>query len=405
MADVRPFAALRPEPELAPRICAPPYDVMSEAEARAMAARDELSFIHVSRPEVNFSESHRPSETELAEAARAQFGRLIEEGALQRDAQARFHLYRQEVDGHVQTGIVALASCADYVSGTIVKHELTRVEKEADRMRHIEALNAHTGPVFLFHEASNRLKAIVTEVSNQPPEVDFAAEDAVRHTAWCVRDTDQNLAIQEAFSRIPKLYVADGHHRSAAAVRVWEKRGQAAGAAGFLAVIFPGEELRILPYHRVLCDLNGQSAEEVLSRLAQACEAAGEGTPEQAGEFSIYLGRKPGWRRFRFRASLAPSAGPADRLDVARLQEQVLGPLFSIEDPRTSDRIDFVGGIRGISALDQRVESGRHACALAMFPTGIQELANVADAGGVMPPKSTWFEPKLRDAMFCHILD
>jgi uncharacterized protein (DUF1015 family) len=405
MADVRPFAALRPNAPLAPRICAPPYDVMSEAEARTRAARDELSFVHVSRPEVNFPAEAHPREDERHAAARTALARLIREGALRRDETPAFYCYRQEMAGHRQTGIVALASCADYVNGVILKHELTRVEKETDRMRHIEAVNAQTGPVFLFHEGSAALAEITRRVTGETPDLDFTAEDGVRHTTWRVGDADLNRQIRAAFAATPRLYVADGHHRSAAAVRVWEQRGRAPAAAGFLAVIFPAAELQILPYHRVLRDLNGHTPETVIERLGKTCEAlpAGGAAPERRGEFGFYLEGR--WRRFRFRPDSAASAAPADQLDVARLQHCVLEPLFGIENPRTSRRIDFVGGIRGIPALEAMVDSGAQACAFALHPTGIEELKEVADGGDIMPPKSTWFEPKLRDAVFCHLLE
>jgi uncharacterized protein (DUF1015 family) len=404
MADVRPFAALRPNTSLAPRICAPPYDVMSETEARALAARDELSFVHVSRPEVNFPTDTQPDADARYAAAREYFEKLIRQEALRRDNAPAFYFYRQEMGKHQQTGIVALASCADYVNGVILKHELTRVEKEEDRMRHIEAVNAQTGPVFLFHEDSDPLRELAVRVTGEAPDLDFTADDGVRHTTWRVNDAELTGQIQAAFAATLRLYVADGHHRSAAAVRIWEQRGRSGEAAGFLAVIFPASELQILPYHRVVRDLNGHPPETVLERLGKICEAlpATEPAPEQKGEFGFYLGGQ--WRRFRFRHDSAASAAPADQLDVARLQHSVLEPLFGIENPRTSSRIDFVGGIRGTQALEALVDSGEQACAFALYPTGIGELKEVADSGDIMPPKSTWFEPKLRDAVFCHLL-
>jgi uncharacterized protein (DUF1015 family) len=281
---------------------------------------------------------------------------------------------------------------------------LTRVEKEDDRVRHMEAVNAQTGPVFLFHEPAPGLADIAAAVTAGTPDVDFTAEDKVRHTAWRVTDGTMNDRIQQEFSAMAKLYIADGHHRSAAAARVWAKRDRSAEAAGFLAVLFPRDEMQILPYHRVLKDLNGRSPEQLIAELGSRCSATAGGpeTPLTKGEFGVYVAAE--WHRFRFKPQDESAFPPAEALDVARLQAEVLTPLFGIENPRTSERIDFVGGIRGLPALSDLVDRGESACAMAMAATPIEDLVRVADAGGVMPPKSTWFEPKLRDAMFCHLL-
>lgn len=404
MAEVRPFAALRPDPTLALRVCAPPYDVMSEAEARALAEREELSFVHVSRPEVGLPPGSSPKSPEAYAAAQQAFRRLRESGTLRLDAEPSFHLYRQELGSQAQTGVVALASCAEYESGAILKHELTRVEKEEDRVRHMDALNAQTGPAFLFHQPSAGLAAVAGAVTSASPDIEFTADDRVRHTVWRVTDPETNERIQREFATLARLYIADGHHRSAAAARVWLKRGKAPAAAGFLAVLFPCDQLQILPYHRVLKDLNGHSLETLLGELGRRCVArTGEGdAPLKEGDFNVYLGG--GWHRFGFRAGAEMTATPAEVLDVARLQADVLQPVFGIDDPRTSERIDFVGGIRGLSALRKMVDHGESACAIAMAATPIEHLVRVADGGGVMPPKSTWFEPKLRDALFCNLL-
>lgn len=375
---------------------------MSEAEARALAERDELSFVHVSRPEVELPPGSSAKSPEAYAAAQKAFRRLQDSGALKQDAGPTFHFYRQTMGGHSQTGIVALASCAEYEAGTVVKHELTRVEKEDDRVRHMEALNAQTGPAFLFHEPAPGLVEIAAEVTAATPDIDFTADDQVRHTAWQVTDAAANERIQHEFAALARLYIADGHHRSAAAARVWATRGRTAEAAGFLAVIFPREQLQILPYHRVLKELNGRSPEELIAELGRRF-VRGEGgaeTPLNKGEFSVYV--EGAWHRFSFRFKTDVAARPAEGLDVARLQSEVLTPLFGIENPRTSERIDFVGGIRGLAALREKVDRGESGCAIAMAATPIEDLVRVADAGGVMPPKSTWFEPKLRSGLFIH---
>ncbi|MCP5519155.1 MAG: DUF1015 domain-containing protein [Verrucomicrobiales bacterium] len=404
MAVVKPFAALRPQPELAARVCAPPYDVMTESEARRMAADESLSFIHVSRPEVQLPTGSSASSPAAYAAARSAFERMIDSGALRRDPAPGFYLYRQATRDHTQTGFVALASCEEYVRGRILKHELTRVEKEEDRVRHIECLSAQTGPAFLFHQPDATLAELARRATERAPEIDFEAADGVRHSAWSVTDAAVNGAIEQAFARLPRLYIADGHHRSAAAARVWERRPDDPAAAGFLAVIFPSDTLRILPYHRVVRDLNGRSSGEFQEQLGGVCaRLPGDSpTPARKGMFALFM--DGAWTQWQFRADPPDTGGAADTLDVAMLQRRVLEPLLGIENPRTSDRIDFVGGIRGTGALESLVQEAGYACAFAMFPTRIDELMAVADAGGVMPPKSTWFEPKLRDAMFIHRL-
>lgn len=403
MAAVKPFAALRPVADLAARVCAPPYDVMTESEARRLAAADPLSFVHVSRPEVGLPEGTDSGSPEAYAAAREAFERLTRSSALRRDANPGFHVYRLTAASHVQTGIVGLASCADYRHDVIRKHELTRVEKEDDRVRHLEALGAQTGPAFLFHRPDPTLHETVRRLVQPPPDIDFTAPDSVRHQAWSVFDPEAVAAIRTAFARIHRLYIADGHHRSAAAVRVWEARGARAEDDGFLSVIFPSDALCILPYHRVVRDLNGLALETFHRGLETVCErlSGTDARPGEKGEFCLF--DEGGWSRWRFQTDdRAATAG--ERLDVARLQRWVLEPILGIRDARTSDRLDFIGGGRGIETLEARVRTGGCALAFSLFPTRIEELIEVADAGGVMPPKSTWFEPKLRDALFCHLL-
>lgn len=404
MATIKPFAALRPQPELAGKICELPYDVMSSEEAREIAQGNPLSFLHVSKPEIDLPPGTDLYSAEVYAKGAENFSRLIGQGALKLDAQPAFYLYRQIMGTHAQTGLVAAASCQEYLEGIIKKHEFTRPDKEDDRVRHIETLNSQTGPVFLTYRAEAALDAFVAQRTAQAPAVDITAPDGVRHTAWVVADAEGLAFIEGAFARIPSLYIADGHHRSAAAGRVFQSRQGAGHSGRFLTVIFPHNQMQILPYNRVLKDLNGHSPEQLRAKLAEVFEISSHGTPKPAGkhELGFYFGGQ--WSTLRFKAALTGVSDPIERLDVTLLQKHVLAPLFGIDDPRTSKRINFVGGIRGTAELEKLVNSGEYACAFSMFPTSIVDLMTIADAGGIMPPKSTWFEPKLRDAMFCHMI-
>ena len=410
MATIKAFAALRPKPELAPRICELPYDVMSSGEARQIAAGNPLSFLHVSKPEIDLPPSTDVYAAEVYAKGKENFQRLIAEGALRQDAQVCFYLYRQTMGRHSQTGLVAAASCEDYLKGSIRKHELTRPDKEDDRVRHIEALNSQTGPVFLVYRANPALDELVSRKTAEPPQIDFTAADGVRHATWVIPDPCTIQFIEAEFARFPCLYIADGHHRSAAAARVYQARKGAGQSAFFLAVIFPHNQMQILPYNRVLKDLNGLSPEQLLrtldgiflSQQSQSGSRNPPGAPKRKHEVALYLDGQ--WRSLEFRPSLTSTTNPVENLDVSLLQQHVLGPIFGITDPRTSKRVGFVGGIRGTAELERLVSSGEYACAFSMFPTSIEDLMAIADARGVMPPKSTWFEPKLRDAMFCHMI-
>jgi uncharacterized protein (DUF1015 family) len=404
MATLKPFAALRPKPELAARICELPYDVMSSDEARTIVAGNPLSFLHVSKPEIDLPPGTNPYAPEVYAKGADNFQKLIRDGALKPDAQPCFYLYRQIMGRHSQVGLVAAASCEEYLGGIIKKHELTRPDKEDDRVRHIEALNSQTGPVFLTYRASAELDTFVAKKISQDPEIDFTAKDGVRHTAWVIADGKGIKFIETQFSQIPFLYIADGHHRSAAAARVFQSRQGTGHSGRFLAVIFPHNQMQILPYNRVLKDLNSHTPEQLLEILGKvfAIDPKGAALPAHKHELGFYLQGK--WRTLAFRKKLIPTDNPVDSLDVSLLQQLVLGPIFRIDDPRTSKRINFVGGIRGTAELEKLVDSGEYACAFSMFPTSIEDLMSIADAGGIMPPKSTWFEPKLRDAMFCHLV-
>ena len=408
MATIRPFAALRPRPELAAQICELPYDVMSSEEARALASDNPLSFLHVSKPEIDL-----PPEIDLYSPAvyakgKENFERLIGKGALRQDAEPHFYLYRQVMGAHQQVGLVGAASCQDYLDGAIKKHELTRPDKEDDRVRHIETLNSQTGPVFLVYRANKALDGFVNKTIDETPDVDFTAKDGVRHTAWVIPGAQDTRFIESQFADTPALYIADGHHRCAAAARVFQARKSAGHSRFFLSVIFPHDQVQILAYNRVLKDLNGLSPTQVLEKLDGLFIIQAQGdkgsAPRLTGkhELGLYVGAK--WHSLHFRPRFAATTDPIEKLDVTLLQGYVLQPIFGIDDPRTSKRLNFVGGIRGTEELEKLVNSGEYACAFSMFPTGIEDLMAIADEGGIMPPKSTWFEPKLRDAMFCHMI-
>jgi uncharacterized protein (DUF1015 family) len=409
MALIKPFAALRPQPELAGKICELPYDVMSSDEARALAAGNPLSFLHVSKPEIDLPADVDAHDARVYAKGRENFVRLMAQHALRQDLEPAFYLYRQIMGQHAQTGLVAAASCQDYLDNIVKKHELTRPDKEDDRVRHIETLDSQTGPVFLVCRAVKAVDDLVTRVTAQAPDTDFTAADGVRHSAWAVRGAEQIELVQRTFARIPHLYIADGHHRCAAAARVFKAR-QGAGESGFfLSVIFPDNQVRILPYNRVLKDLNGLTAAGLLEKLKGVFEIKSPAVmdrrhsdPVAKNDLGLYLEGR--WHGLRFRPELAAARDAVSGLDVTLLQEHVLAPIFGIDNPRTSQRVNFVGGIRGADELEKLVNTKEYACAFAMFPTGIGDLMAIADAGGIMPPKSTWFEPKLRDAMFCHLL-
>jgi uncharacterized protein (DUF1015 family) len=395
---------LRPKPELAAQICELPYDVMSSDEAREVAAGNPLSFLHVSKPEIDLPAGTDVYAPDVYAKGAENFKKLIAHGALKQDAQPNFYLYRQIMGKHAQVGLVAAASCEEYLANVIKKHELTRVDKEDDRVRHIETLNSQTGPVFLIYKAVGALDEFVAKTVSGTPEIDFTAKDGVRHSSWNILATDEIKFIESQFAQIPFLYIADGHHRSAAAARVFQSR-QGAGESGrFLAVIFPHNQMQILPYNRVLKDLNGLTPAELLKKLEEVFNIIRMGmpTPARKHELGLFMNRR--WHTLTFKRSLTASNDPIEKLDVTLLQKNVLAPLFGIDDPRTSKKINFVGGIRGTAELEKLVNSGDYACAFSMFPTGIEDLMAIADGGGIMPPKSTWFEPKLRDAMFCHMI-
>jgi uncharacterized protein (DUF1015 family) len=415
MARIKPFPALRPEPKLAAQICELPYDVMSSDEARQIASANPLSFLRVSKPEIDLPPGTDLYAPEVYAKGKENFSRLIAQGALKPDAVPAFYLYRQVMGGHSQVGIVAAASCEDYLANIIKKHELTRPDKEDDRVRHIEALDSQTGPVFLVYRRRHALAGFVANKISTAPAIDFTAPDGVRHSSWVIDQPPDIRFIQSEFEATPALYIADGHHRSAAATRVFASRKGAGESGWFLGVILPDDQVQILPYNRVLKDLNGLSPERLLEKLDAVfiIQPNGKPAPTRKHELGFYLlgpaasepAPKTGtWHTLTFRPRYAATKDPIEKLDVTLLQKYVLDPIFGIDDPRTSKRINFVGGIRGTGELEKAVNSGDYACAFSMFPTSIEDLMAIADSGGLMPPKSTWFEPKLRDGMFCHMI-
>jgi uncharacterized protein (DUF1015 family) len=407
MPLIRPFAGLRPAAGRAAEVIAPPYDVLSAEEARRRSAGKPWSFLHISKAEIDLPEGTDPHAPQVYAKARENLDRMLAEGVLERDADARYYVYRLAMNGHVQTGLVAAASVADYLANRIRRHELTRPDKEDDRVRQIEALNAQTGPVLLAHPASPEIDRVLAEAASGPPAADAVADDGVRHTLWVMRDAATVARIGALFEALPALYIADGHHRSAAAARVAAARraGRPTDDDAFLAVIFPHHQMRILDYNRTVADLNGMTPARFLARVAENFaveEARSPVGPGARGEFGLCLGGA--WYRLRIRPELIPE-DPVERLVVILLSAHLLAPVLGIHDLRRDQRIDFVGGIRGLSELERRVVSGEAAAAFSLHPTSMEDLMAVADAHQIMPPKSTWFEPKLADGMVSLVLD
>jgi uncharacterized protein (DUF1015 family) len=407
-----PFAGLRPAPEYASAVAAPPYDVVSTEEARRLAQGRPWSFLHVSKPEIDLPPGTDPySEAAYAQAAQS-FRRMLHAGVLRRDARPAYYAYRMTHGAHSQTGVVIAAALDAYRSNRIRRHEHTRPDKEDDRVRQIAALNAQTGPVLLAYPAAPAVDARLAQACAQAPEIEVTCE-GVAHAVWAIADEASMRELTAAFDVMPALYIADGHHRSAAAARVADARraahpSEAEGAPcnRFLAVAFPHHRMRILPYNRVVRDLRGMSAPQFLARVRHAFSveaSAGAVQPVTAGEFGLYLGGR--WYRLRIEPGYRASGDPVEQLDVSLLSRHLLAPVLGISDPRTDARIDFVGGSRGTAELERRVDAGEMAAAFALCPTRMEDLMAVADAGEVMPPKSTWFEPKLADGLVSYPLD
>ncbi len=406
---LNPFRALRPAPEVAARVAAPPYDVVSREEAARLARGNPQSFLHVGRSDIDLPDEVDPHDERVYAKARENLDRLVAEGTLRDDDRPLLYLYRQIMAGRSQVGVVGCVHVDDYEAGVIKKHESTRPDKEDDRTRHVLALDAHAEPVLLMYRGRAELDRLADETMRGPVLYDFTASDGVRHTVWRATTT---AAWVEAFSLVPCAYVADGHHRSASAARTAaeRRRGNPHHRGDeeynwFLAVLFPAAQLRILAYNRLVRDLHGQGPAEVLARLGRVgrVSPAAAPIPPRPGTFGIYLDR--GWHLLELEESSIDRADPIRSLDVSLLQERVLAPLLGIGDPRADKRIDFVGGGRGTRELQARVDSGEMALAVSMYPTTVEQLMAVSDAGRMMPPKSTWFEPKLLSGLFVHRLD
>jgi uncharacterized protein (DUF1015 family) len=403
---LKPFRALRPAPGRAADILAPPYDVLSSAEARARAKDQPWSFLHISKPEIDLDPAIDPYDRAVYEKAAENLQRMIAAGAVIRDDEPCYYVYRLTWRDRVQTGLAAVASLADYATNRVRKHELTTPVKEDDRVRQIEAVNAQTGPVMMGYPPAPEIDAILKQASAGTPDVDVTADDGVRHQMWVIDDAAVIGKLTRAFDALPAIYIADGHHRSAAAARVAAARSSAGSHSDFLSVVFPHHEMTILDYNRVLKDLNGRTPEQLVAALRERFTVAPSDAPVRpaaAGEFGMYVAGR--WYRLTIRADLIPRNDPIGRLPITLLTRNVIEPLFGVIDPRTDKRIDFIGGARGLEGLEKRVDSAEMAVAFALYPTQMADLMAVADAGGIMPPKSTWFEPKLADGMVNHVLD
>ncbi len=409
MADVRPFAAMRPAKDLVSRVAALPYDVYNRQEAKVEAQREPKSFLRIDRPETNFADDFDMYSQEAYDKAKELLDQAFNDGTYVEEESKMFYIYELIMDGRHQTGIVALSSIDDYISGVIKKHENTREEKELDRINHIYNCNAQTGPIFLAYREKKVINDIVNRIKKEyDPLYSFTSPDNITHNVWQVDGTEDLISLLAEFKSLENVYIADGHHRAASAVKVGiRKRKENEGYTGeeefnyFLSVLFPDSELKILPYNRVVRDLNSLSEDEFLDRLQSVCEIAKDDVPvepDKKGTFGMFL--NDSWYRLKFKDEVL-NDDPVKELDVSLLQDYVLEPLLGIKDPRIDSRIDFVGGIRGLGELERRVHSDS-VVAFSMYPTSISELFSVADAGLLMPPKSTWFEPKLRSGIFIH---
>ncbi len=410
MADIRAFTCLRPRADLAGRIAALPYDVYNRQEAKAEVEKEPLSFLRIDRAEVNFDDSVDTYAPEVYQKAKSLLNAMIYDGSYVKDREPCYYIYELTMDGRAQTGLVACAAIDDYLNNVIKKHENTREEKEQDRICHVDICNAQTGPIFLAYRAHDSIRQVVKKTKEQKPLYDFVSDDGIRHAVWIMTDTQDIKTVSDAFSGMDSIYIADGHHRCASAVKVGQKRrSQHPDYNGteefnyFLSVLFPDEELMIMPYNRVVRDLNGLSPEDFLDKVSEKYDLekkASDVTPSKKGEVGMFLENQ--WYLLKPKPELI-SHDPVEGLDVSVLQNHILNPILGIQDPRTDSRIDFVGGIRGNAELERRVHKDMQV-AFSLYPTSIQELFGVADAGMLMPPKSTWFEPKLRSGIFIHEL-
>lgn len=407
MPLIRPFAGLRPVPEHAADVVAPPYDVLSSQEARERAAGKPMSFLHISKAEIDLPEDVDPYDPSVYAKAAENLNKLVGQGVLIRDSGPRYYVYQLVMGDHVQTGLVAAASVKHYDTNRIRKHEFTRPAKEDDRVRQIEALNAQTGPVLLAYKSDEEIDTILAEVAKGKPVYDLKADDGIGHRFWVIDDQAIIDKLSAGFDAMEAIYIADGHHRSAAASRVAKSIGGSDDQMShyFLSVIFPHNQMKIFDYNRVVTDLNGLSKEDFLAKVEKSFTCIDEDAPVRPvkpAEFGMYLDGQ--WYRLNINSNLIPD-DPVASLDVSLLANHLLEPVLGISDPRTDPRIDFVGGIRGLEGLEKRVNSGEMSVAFSLYPTSMEALMAVADANEVMPPKSTWFEPKLADGLVSHVLE
>ena len=414
MAKVKPFRGLRPPKQFVEQVASKPYDVLSSEEARAEAEGNEKSLYHIIKPEIDFEPGTGEHEEKVYDKAVENFQKFQREGWLVQDEKEQYYLYAQTMDGRIQYGLVVGASVDDYLTGKIKKHELTRKEKEVDRMHHIEINNANIEPVFLSFPTNEVLERVIAQTAKTQPEYDFVSEDGIGHTLWCISDDAVINEITEAFAKIPYLYIADGHHRTAAAAHVGEEKAKAdpnhTGKEEYnylLAVCFPESHLKVMDYNRVVKDLNGLTDEEFLQKVGEKFIVEDKGTeiyrPAALHNFSLYLGGK--WYSLTAKEGTYDDNDPIGVLDVKISSDYILRDILNIVDLRTDKRIDFVGGIRGLGELKDRVDSGEMKMALALYPVTMRQIIDIADSGNIMPPKATWFEPKLRSGLIIHKLD
>lgn len=414
MSLVKPFNALRPVKDKAAKIASPPYDVLNSSEAREMAKENPLTFLHINKPEIDLPENVDIHSEDVYNKGAENLQKYIKDGLLVQDEKACFYIYRQIMGEHQQYGLVALVSVDEYDNNLIKKHEFTRPDKEDDRVAHMDHLNAQVGPVFLTYKAQDPMNKIVTRLTKEKPEIDFTSIDGIQHSIWIVDDEEDIRRITKVFTTLDCMYVADGHHRSASASRIRKMRkDKNPGHTGeesynyFLSVIFPHDQMYIMDYNRVVKDLNGLSAKEFLAKVKEKFDIKKLGPagfkPMEKHAFIMYLEKE--WYMLLTPEGVVNENDPVKRLDISILQDNLLSPILNIGDPRKDKRIDFVGGIRGLEGLTSRVDSGEMAAAFALFPTSVEDLMAIADAGEVMPPKSTWFEPKLRSGLFVHLFD
>ena len=412
MSTLKPFKGCRPLLQHAAEVASKPYDVLNSEEARQEAKGNPLSFLHVGKPEIDLDPSINLYDVRVYEKAKENLQKYIQDGIFQQDTQPYLYLYSQTMGTHIQYGIVGCVSVQEYLDNIIKKHELTRKDKEDDRTNHVKYTNGHTGPIFLTYKSRSDVDSIVAKIASAKPVNDFVASDGICHRFWIITDQVIIKEITKIFENISNLYIADGHHRAASAARVGlemaEKNTNHTGNEEynfFLAVLFPHNQLRILDYNRVVKTLYNKTPDEFLAEVKKKFdirEASEQAKPKQKGEFGMY--KQKMWYYLRVKPEVADSGDIIDKLDVSILQKHILQPLLGIDDPRTSKQIDFVGGIRGLGELEKRVDSGEMAVAFALYPTSVEELMSIADAGKIMPPKSTWFEPKLRDGLVIHYL-